>query len=436
MGSENWRSWEGRTVEGKFPLRQWLGGSSDGAVFVTERSGQKAAIKLIAVPVAGPDRHLSIWRAAAKLSHPHLMPVFECGSARVEGTPVLYVVTECADEDLSQILPTRALAPGEVAEMLPPLLEALAYLHGQGFVHARIKPSNVLAVGEQLKLSADDAMIAAQSDGLVKHRDVFDAPETAAGAVSPAADMWSLGATLVAALTQHAPSGGDASAASDPAVPASVPEPFRGIARECLHVDPKRRCSISDIQARLQPDRRSVPEPAHVPVKTTPERHNDASFGRPILILAVVLVALVAGVRLFHRKPSQSAPIAAAPAQVEPAAPKAAPAVEAPKPAPTANIKGEVAHQVVPDIPPSAKNTITGTIKVAVRVDVDTSGKVTNAKLTTSGPSKYFSGQALNAARRWEFVPPQVNGQPAPSAWMLRFRFKRTSTQASADHAK
>ena len=45
----------------------------------------------------------------------------------------------------------------------------------------------------------------------------------------------------------------------DPTPPETVPEPFRGIARECLHLDPKRRCSLADIQARLQPAARSVP---------------------------------------------------------------------------------------------------------------------------------------------------------------------------------
>ncbi len=47
---EEWKKWEGR-VDGKFPLRHWLGGSEHSAVFLTERPGhadQKVAIKLIA----------------------------------------------------------------------------------------------------------------------------------------------------------------------------------------------------------------------------------------------------------------------------------------------------------------------------------------------------------------------------------------------------
>ena len=51
---ETWKSWEGRVVEGKFPLRQWLGGSDHSAVFLTESANlpsQKIAIKLIPVAI-------------------------------------------------------------------------------------------------------------------------------------------------------------------------------------------------------------------------------------------------------------------------------------------------------------------------------------------------------------------------------------------------
>src|SRR6202790_2587498 len=156
-----WKTWEGRTVDGKFPLRQWLGGSDHSAVFLTERPGQpssKAALQLIAAEGAAIEGQLSRWRAAAQLSHPHLIRIYEAGRFRLDNTPLLYVVMEYAEEDLSQILPQRPLAPAEVTDLLPPVLDALSYLHAQGFVHGRIKPSNVLAIGDQLKLSADQVV--------------------------------------------------------------------------------------------------------------------------------------------------------------------------------------------------------------------------------------------------------------------------------------
>ena len=93
------------------------------------------------------------------------------------------------------------------------------------------------------------------------------APETAAGIVWPASDLWSVGATLVTALLRsRGPFSGEGSQ-GDPGLPKSLAEPFRGIARECLRFDPKRRCSVGDIVARLQPPGRSVPaEPSWRPL--------------------------------------------------------------------------------------------------------------------------------------------------------------------------
>src|SRR5215470_1647920 len=193
---ETWKSWEGRVVDGKFPLRQWLGGSDHSAVFLTELASapsQKIAIKLTPVEAGKTEDHLSRLALTRKLSHPHLIRTFECGSCQVDGSQLLYVVMECADDDLSQILPERALEPKEVSDLLPPVLDALSYLHKNGFVHGRVKPSNVLAVGDQLKLSSDQATAVAEQNGQRRRRDVYDAPETAAGIVSPAGDVWSTG---------------------------------------------------------------------------------------------------------------------------------------------------------------------------------------------------------------------------------------------------
>jgi len=445
---EEWKKWEGR-VDGKFPLRQWLGGSEHSAVFLTERTGQpdqKFAIKLIAAD-AQADRQLARWRAAAQLSHPHLMRIYEAGRCRLDGTSLLYLVMEYAEEDLSQILPQRPLAPSEVTDLLPPLLDSLSYLHGRGYVHGRIKPSNVHATGDQLKLSADEITSATEANPAPKRRDVYDAPETAEGVVSPAGDVWSIGVTLVAALTQNVPFQNEMSR-RDPDPPDTVPPPFRGIARECLHLDPKRRCSIAEIQARLQPAARSVPAEPAAPL---PSRRT-MKLG-PIAAGALVLVLAVGAVIFFSRGKGVPAPATTATEQSTPqtgaqggSAPPTEPAPSltakppAPEPAPPPKkapaSRGEVLHQVLPEVSQSARRTISGTVKVGVHVEVDSSGKVTAAKLASPGPSKYFAGLALKAAQSWEFSPPEVDGQASASAWLIQFRFKRTSTQASSERAK
>src|ERR1700689_3966306 len=147
--TEFWKNWEGRVADDKFALRKFLGGSDYSAVFLTEQAGagsQKSAIKLILAESLDESAQLSSWAAAAKLSHPHLIRLFDCGSCTLDGTHLLYVVTEFAEENLAEILPLRALAPPEASEMLHPTAEALDYLHRSGLAHGRIRPSNIMGV--------------------------------------------------------------------------------------------------------------------------------------------------------------------------------------------------------------------------------------------------------------------------------------------------
>src|SRR5215469_10781005 len=296
---ETSRWWEGRVIEGRFPLQQWLGASDHSAVFLTEFAGQpsqKVAIKLIRVDDSECESELSRLKATRKLSHPHLIRILECGLCRIEGLPYLYAVMECADDDLSQILPQRPLEPQEVSNLLPPVLDALCYLHRNGFVHGRVKPSNVMAAGNQLKLSSDQAAPVAQQNGQHRRRDVYDAPETAAGIISPAGDIWSVGATVVAALTQNLTLAETASPANRD-LAETIPEPFRGVVRECLQLDPNRRGSLREIQEHMQ--LLAVPADATrsmaAPVEQVPD--GDSEGRRPIRI-AAALVMVVLGILL------------------------------------------------------------------------------------------------------------------------------------------
>jgi TonB family protein len=87
-----------------------------------------------------------------------------------------------------------------------------------------------------------------------------------------------------------------------------------------------------------------------------------------------------------------------------------------------------VLQQVLPEVSKTARNTIQGTVKVGVRVTVDSSGNVTKATFESPGPSKYFARKAIEAAQQWKFKPAQNHGQPVPREWTLRFQFKRSGT--------
>jgi TonB family protein len=87
--------------------------------------------------------------------------------------------------------------------------------------------------------------------------------------------------------------------------------------------------------------------------------------------------------------------------------------------------------QVLPQVPFSARQTIHGKVRVKVQVAVDPSGNVSSAKLVVPGPSRYFARLALESSQQWKFQPAGVDGQPAPSHWLLEYRFGRSSTEVT-----
>src|SRR6266849_3251880 len=250
-----WEQFVGQIVDDEFPLEQLLASSDHRAVFLTQHGDsqpQKAAIKLIHAEPATADLLLSRWRLAAQLSHPNLLRLLDFGRSCIEDANFLYVVMEFAEEDLSQILPQRSLTPAETRDMLEPVLDVLVYLHGKGLVHSHIKPSNILAAGDQLKLSSDTLASIAEPRAPIARPSPYNAPEAATSGLSTASDVWSLGMTLVEVLTQRAPVVSP-QAKSDAVVPDALPQPFLDIAHHALLHEPKRRWTTAEIAARLNP---------------------------------------------------------------------------------------------------------------------------------------------------------------------------------------
>jgi TonB family protein len=428
------KTWAGKVVDRKFPLRQWLGGSDHSTVFLTERpEARKAAIKLIPAKNLDEDAQLSRWASIAKLSHPHLMQLFEWGRCQIDGTRLLYVVMECAEENLGEVLPVRPLSPAEASEMLPPVAQALGQLHRAGFVHTRIAPSNITAVDNQLKLSTDSIRKIGEVDG-PRSASAYDAPEVAITGPSAAADIWSLGVTLLAVMTQNAPKV-STSNGSAVAVPKTIPPPLYEIARQCLQIDPQQRGTVHDILRRLRAP--SVTSAAKVEEQKKP-RHSSNRW----ILAGIVLAALLLGVWLsveilVHRAPTHATDSQSA---ISPG-PADTPATQSPVPFSSNGgqngvTRGSVLQKVEPEVSRNALNTITGRLKVSVKVAVDASGNVTQANFFTHGPSQYFANKALAAAERWKFNPPQVDGRPAASEWLLHFQFGRTSIQILSEEVK
>ena len=421
---EFWKEWEGKRIDDSRTLEEYLFGTGEHAVFLSQtgdESRQRAAIKIILGDPAATERQLELWEAAAALSHAHLIRILSMGKSERGGMPFVYLVTEYADENLSQVISDRPLTEKETQELLGPTLDALEYIHRQGFAHGHLKPSNFMAVDRCLKISSDRVCTFRGRDYAA--RDSYSPPER--NRYSAAGDVWSLGVTLVEALTQHVPAP---DGSSQPLLTANLPEPFREIVRHCLQPDPKTRWTVSDISASLQRPIHTVPE---LRAKRSSLRW---SFTAPIVV-ALVVLAILTSPRMFHRQ--AETPIGRRDAVIPHPVPTPSPATtSAPKamsvPAPSStHVGSEVIKRVLPEIPAKARQTIRGRVKIGVRVRVDPSGRVTDAKIDLPGPSRYFAQLALKAARQWRFAPVQTTGRNVAREWTLRFEISRSDTNVA-----
>jgi serine/threonine-protein kinase len=489
--------WEGQVVNGIYPLRRFLNASDHSSVFLTQSTTEgflNAAIKLVPADPELIAVQLWHWKTAATFSHPHLIRLLDSGQCEIEGRPHLFVVMEYAEETLSQILPFRALEPGEAQELLVPTLDALAFLHREGWVQGKLKPSNFLVVNDQLKLASDTIRPAGVARERGTRLSLHDSPETERGEVSAAADIWALGVTLVEALTQSLPTWPNGRS-EPPSLPQNVPLAFAGTLQRCLSPNPADRPTIAELQtetkptpsaqqgspvppARLEPTApgpqpdstiRATPRP-YSPVPELPKR----SWVTPtIAALVVLVVAAWGGSRLFHRHakspepaegtalqqsiappgPSRDQPAAVAAPESAPRAPVPAPQPSgsppqlsasqpptphrAPGPAeqrrhPAANAAPAVIHEEVPRVPQRARETIHGHVKVAVRVTVDKAGNVVRDRFENAGPSRYFNRLASEAARKWKFTADNEGSRE----WLLRFEFGRDGTTVHATRSR
>jgi TonB family protein len=408
--TEVWEKLENQVINGVFPLRRLLGYSDHSGVFLSEitaRSLPDAAIKLVP---AGPqaEARLALWKEAAALSHPHIIQLFEAGRCELGGLPFIFVVMDRAEQTLAQILPHRALTPGEAREMLRPTLAGLGYLHRRHLLQGALKPSNILVVGDQVKLASDTVRPYGES---------------------AADDVWNLGLTMVEALTQHPPAWADHSFELA-ALSATFPESFAGMVRQCLNRNPADRPTVAELESQLEA---VLPAAIQAPAARDPMPERAAqqapepwpmrrSFAVALVVMLVVSLIVWAVLRSSH--PPLPIPLRAPAVQTAAdAEPAAMPATAPPKDPRT------VLHEEIPDISRSVRDTIRGRIKVSVRVTVDSAGSVTRAVLEKTGTSKYFDHVATQAAGRWKFAAAEHQDS---RQWLLRFEFARSGAAAHA----
>jgi eukaryotic-like serine/threonine-protein kinase len=216
----------GSVVAGRYELLARIGQGATGTVWrardlVLDRD---VAVKEVRLPELMSDRDQAILRertlrearVSAKLNHPAVVTVHDVIESG--GTP--WIVMELvAARSLHQVVAEDGpLPPGRVAEMGMLLLGALDSAHAAGIVHRDVKPGNVLVTSDGRAVLTDFGIATVAGDpaltqtGVVVGTPGFCAPERIRGApASPASDLWSLGATLFAAVEGHGPFDGHGS---------------------------------------------------------------------------------------------------------------------------------------------------------------------------------------------------------------------------------
>jgi TonB family protein len=444
-----WQHWQGQIVDGCFPLLRYLGGNERSAAFQTSYGAAEPRPATIKLVLSGSQdgEIVAQWNRAAQLSHPHLVRLFRVGSYTANGMELCYCVMEHAEEDLASVLRDRPLTAAEAYEMLNSVLNALAYVHGKGFAYGHLRPTNILAVDDCLKISTDCIVRTGEVVRKGEQPSPYDPPEVQDQGYSPRGDIWSLGVTLIEALNQRARGG--RSVSDQVHVSEAVPGPLVDIARSCLQRDPLRRVTVSDIAAQLKTN--STKGGA----QRAESRYDAFQTWRYIIpVAAIALLTMVAGIGLRQRRaePQPTHSVIPAPAIVRGYAKPRASASDI-RPSPQSGTRERqvdpdvtstsplrpgdgadnsdaprIVHRVIPSVPQSAVDTIHGTVRVGVRIHVDSSGRVTSVKLDSPGPSRYFAQLSLQAARQWQFEPMKAQAPNSASEWLLRFEFTRTAT--------
>jgi serine/threonine protein kinase len=209
---------------------------------------ERAALKALAIQEA---------RATARLSHPGVITVYDV--IEHDDAPVI-VMELLKGRSLAAILQQEVRLPWKrVAVIGAAMVDALREAHEAGIVHRDLKPANVLIAGRRIVIT--DFGIAQRSGeqvgadpGDVTGTPAFMAPEQAENAAaSPAADMWSLGATLFNAVEGRPPYEGPDYAtvlllllAQDPPEPQRA-GPLRPLITSLLHKDPALRPTAGDV---------------------------------------------------------------------------------------------------------------------------------------------------------------------------------------------
>ena len=216
----------GQVLDGRYQITQRLARGGMATVYqaVDTRLTRTVAVKVMHVGL-GDDAEFARKfdreaRAAARLSHPAVVSVFDQGRAVLDGHTVRpYIVMEYVEGSTLRdaILREAPMAPARALEVFEPVLSALAAAHDAGLVHRDVKPENVLISDRgQIKVAdfglakAVSSQTSTATQGLLIGTVSYLPPELVlSGRADARSDVYSAGVVLFELLTGRKPHTGE-----------------------------------------------------------------------------------------------------------------------------------------------------------------------------------------------------------------------------------
>ena len=248
-------------LAGRYSILREAGRGGMGVVYLAR---EVHLDRLVAIKLLPPERaqrpelrerFVREARIAAKLSHPHIIPIHAVD--QIDGF-VFFVMSYVEGETLAERIRTRGpVSASDGVRMLREVAWALAYAHAQGVVHRDVKPDNILIEASTGRALVTDFGIAAvigdgEADG-VSGTPEYMSPEQALGvAIDSRSDLYGLGATAFYAFAGRPPFEGRsaeevlARQVTEPPPPLAslgiaVPRKLASLVDQCLAKEPASR---------------------------------------------------------------------------------------------------------------------------------------------------------------------------------------------------
>ena len=297
---------------GRYTLVRELGQGGMGAVFLGRdvKLGREVAIKVLPPTTQaylGSERFQREVQLAAKLSHPHIVPLFEADE--VDGF-LYYVMGFVEGESLAERLARQgALALDETIRITAEVGDALQYAHERGIIHRDIKPANILlSGGHALVTDFGIAKSIAESEsgttltgtGITVGTAAYMSPEQASGErrIDARSDVYALAAVLYEMLTGEPPFTGPNAQAVVARILVDTPRMVRTVRPNVpLHIEQALLAGLAKVPGDRPPSAKAFVDSLSPPTTERPiarrRRWPRLAAGAVVLAAGVLTVLLL-----------------------------------------------------------------------------------------------------------------------------------------------